>query len=161
MLLGRATVLIKGISKRLGIKWSLASKWKAEAEAALACGIDGCLMYALSSTGHVMYCPSLSAKVCRKVVTRLFAHATQPFVCRPTWSKPSSTIATGTIVAETSASGALRFRDVVRSYGGSSKMLIKWAGSKSSRLVGKVVPTAIKAPLKKAAVRLAAKVVQD
>ena len=35
VLLGRATILIKGIAKRLGIKWSLADKWKAMAEQAL------------------------------------------------------------------------------------------------------------------------------
>merc|ERR1719199_298124 len=44
VLLGRATILIKGISKRLGIKWSLADKWKGMAEMALECGTDGCLM---------------------------------------------------------------------------------------------------------------------
>ena len=36
VLLGRATILIKGISKRLGVPWSLAAKWKGLAEAALA-----------------------------------------------------------------------------------------------------------------------------
>ena len=44
VLLGRATILIKGIAKRLGIPWSLADKWKAMAEQALECGEDGCLM---------------------------------------------------------------------------------------------------------------------
>ena len=44
VLLGRATILIKGISKRLGIQWSLADKWKEMAQTALACGEDGCMM---------------------------------------------------------------------------------------------------------------------
>ena len=44
MLLGRATILIKGIAKRLGIRWSLADKWKEMAEMALECGVDGCRM---------------------------------------------------------------------------------------------------------------------
>lgn len=38
VLLGRATILIKGIAKRLGVPWSLADKWKPMAEMALACG---------------------------------------------------------------------------------------------------------------------------
>ena len=42
--MGRATILIKGIAKRLGINWPLAQKWKGMAEAALACGTDGCAM---------------------------------------------------------------------------------------------------------------------
>ena len=49
VLLGRATILIKGIAKRLGIKWSLAAKWKGAAEQALACGVDGCAMPVWSS----------------------------------------------------------------------------------------------------------------
>lgn len=44
VLLGRATILIKGIAKRLGVRWSLAEKWRPLAEQALACGLDGCLM---------------------------------------------------------------------------------------------------------------------
>jgi len=44
VLLGRATILIKGIAKRLGVSWSLADKWKPMAETALECGVDGCLM---------------------------------------------------------------------------------------------------------------------
>jgi len=44
VLLGRATILIKGIAKRLDIKWSLAAKWKKMAEQALTCGEGGCLM---------------------------------------------------------------------------------------------------------------------
>ena len=44
VLLGRATILIKGISKRLNIKWSLAEKWKGMAESAVSCGVDGCTM---------------------------------------------------------------------------------------------------------------------
>ncbi|KAL1508727.1 hypothetical protein AB1Y20_004822 [Prymnesium parvum] len=121
VLLGRATILIKGISKRLGIKWSLAEKWKPEAEAALACGVDGCLM--------------------------------------PTWSNPTSTVAKGSVDSSSSAT-SLRFRDVMRSYADSSMMLAKWAGKKSSNMVGKVVPTAIKAPVKRSAVRIAARVLE-
>ena len=37
VLLGRATILIKGIVKRLGVRWSLVAKWKPAAEAALEC----------------------------------------------------------------------------------------------------------------------------
>ena len=121
VLLGRATILIKGISKKLDIKWPLASKWKGEAEAALACGVDGCLM--------------------------------------PTWSNPAAAAAAtaGGGVAEASASESrLRFRDVMRGFGGSSKMLARWGGEK----VGRVVPTSVKAPIKRAAVRVAAKVAE-
>ena len=49
VLLGRATILIKGIAKRLGIKWSLADKWKVMAQQALECGVDGCRMPTWSS----------------------------------------------------------------------------------------------------------------
>lgn len=35
---------MKGIAKKLNIKWSLADKWKGMADMALACGEDGCLM---------------------------------------------------------------------------------------------------------------------
>jgi len=122
VLLGRATILIKGISKRLGIKWSLAQKWKAEAEMALECGVDGCLM--------------------------------------PTWSNPAMlpAVAGGAAAGDAAIDERLRFRDVVRSYGGSGKMLVQWAGGKGGRLVGRVVPTAVKAPIKKVAIRVAAKV---
>ena len=44
VLLGRATILIKGIAKRLDINWDLARKWRPMAEQALNCGVDGCLM---------------------------------------------------------------------------------------------------------------------
>lgn len=39
-------------------------------------------------------------------------------------------------------------------------MLAKWAGSKGSGLVGRVVPAAVKAPIKKTVVRIAAKVAE-
>jgi hypothetical protein len=42
--MGRATILIKGIAKRLGLNWPLAQKWRGMAEAALECGADGCAM---------------------------------------------------------------------------------------------------------------------
>merc|ERR1719199_627562 len=44
VLLGRATILIKGIAKRLDINWDLPRKFKPMAEQALACGEDGCAM---------------------------------------------------------------------------------------------------------------------
>lgn len=49
VLLGRATILIKGIAKRLDVNWPLARKWRPMAEAALGCGEDGCMMPTWSS----------------------------------------------------------------------------------------------------------------
>ena len=49
VLLGRATILIKGIAKRLNVNWPLARKWRPMAEAAIACGEDGCMMPVWSS----------------------------------------------------------------------------------------------------------------
>lgn len=125
VLLGRATILIKGISKRLDIKWPLASKWKPEAEAALACGVDGCAM--------------------------------------PTWSNPTAARAAAAPDGGDSgnAEARLRFGDVLRSYGCSGKLLVKWAGAKSGSLVGRVVPSAVKAPIKRAAIRVAARVAES
>jgi len=113
VLLGRATVLIKGISKRLNLKWSLAEKWEPLAEKALECGIDGCTM------------PTWSAPTpAREVV---LAAAGVP---------ASAAAATG----GGSSSNELRFRQVLSSYGGSGKLLRKWAISKA----GRVVPTRVK-----------------
>merc|ERR1712061_39155 len=101
--------------------------WKSEAEAALSCGIDGCLM--------------------------------------PTWSTPTpAQVDAASFVAQSDTSSLearLRFRDVMHSYGSSGKLLLQWAGDKSSMLVGRVVPTAIKAPVKRAAIRVAARVAES
>jgi len=61
VLLGRATILIKGIAKRLGVRWSLAAKWKPAAEAALECGVDGCTMPVWSSPVQPAVTPAASA----------------------------------------------------------------------------------------------------
>jgi len=124
VLLGRATILIKGIAKRLDIKWSLADKWKGMAQQALSCGADGCLM--------------------------------------PTWSAPVSAIPTPADLA-TSPSGAERVRlgSVVKAYGETNKLAVKWVAGKGRWVAGKVgmvVPTRIKTGVKKAAVSVAAKV---
>jgi len=39
VLLGRATVMIKGIAKKLGVRWPLGEKWKSMAQHALMCNI--------------------------------------------------------------------------------------------------------------------------
>jgi len=44
VMMGRATVLIKGISSRLNIKWDLGQKWEEAARMALACGEGGCFV---------------------------------------------------------------------------------------------------------------------
>jgi len=111
VLLGRATILIKGIAKKLGVKWSLAQQWEPLARQALECGVDGCLM--------------------------------------PTWSSPLSV---EQVVAAKSEPDVVRFKDVVRSYGSSSRKLGSWAAGK----VGKVVPTR----MKKAAAKVAARFVE-
>jgi len=118
VLLGRATILIKGIAKRLGIKWSLADKWKPMAEQALSCGEEGCLM--------------------------------------PTWSSPVSAIPTPAdlAVAAPATAERLRFRRVLSAYGETNVLAARWAAGK----LGKVVPSRIKDPIKRVAVRVAAKV---
>jgi len=58
VLLGRATILIKGIAKRLGIKWSLADKWKGMAQTALACGADGCRLPTWSAPASAIPTPA-------------------------------------------------------------------------------------------------------
>ena len=40
---GRSTVLIRGLSARLGVRWSLAKEWEAPARRALAVGVDAVL----------------------------------------------------------------------------------------------------------------------
>lgn len=42
VMLGRASVIIKGIAGKLGIKWNLADKWAEGARMALECGEEGC-----------------------------------------------------------------------------------------------------------------------
>lgn len=44
VMLGRATILIKGISSRVGIPWNLSEKWAESAEQSLVCGEDGCMV---------------------------------------------------------------------------------------------------------------------
>ena len=108
-------MLIKGIAKRLGIKWSLADKWQHMAEQALECGEDGCVM--------------------------------------PTWSaSPAAARQLAQQAAEgaASAAGRPRFGQVVSAYGSSSKLAARWAAGK----VGSVVPP----PIKRAAIRVAARV---
>ena len=89
VLLGRATILIKGISKRLGIKWDLATKWKAMAQTSLECGTDGCLM------------PTWAAVPCPAQLDRQALGGA---------SSSSSSAATAT----SGGSGRTRFRDVTK-----------------------------------------------
>eukprot|EP00752_Nemacystus_decipiens_P011646 g10339.t1 len=42
VLMGRATVMIKGIAAALGLKWNLAARWEPAARQALECGEEGC-----------------------------------------------------------------------------------------------------------------------
>ena len=114
VLLGRATILIKGIAKRLEIPWPLATKWKGMAQQALECGIDGCLM--------------------------------------PTWT---ATPVSSREIA-TSREDEIHFRDVLSSATGSGRLLAKWAVGKGGRLVGRVVPSRIKQPIKTRAIKIAA-----
>ena len=44
VMLGRATVIIKGIASRLGVPWDLAQKFAHDAKTALACGEEGCAL---------------------------------------------------------------------------------------------------------------------
>lgn len=43
-MLGRATVIIKGIASRLGVPWNLAEKFAHAAKTALECGEEGCAL---------------------------------------------------------------------------------------------------------------------
>lgn len=42
VMLGRASVIIKGIASKVGLKWNLADKWAEGARMALECGEEGC-----------------------------------------------------------------------------------------------------------------------
>lgn len=42
VMLGRATVIIKGIASKVGIPWNLADRFAEGARMALECGVDGC-----------------------------------------------------------------------------------------------------------------------
>lgn len=44
VMLGRATVIIKGIASRLGVPWDLAKKFAHAAKTALECGEEGCAL---------------------------------------------------------------------------------------------------------------------
>lgn len=44
VMLGRATVIIKGIASRLGVPWNLADKFAHAASTALQCGEEGCAL---------------------------------------------------------------------------------------------------------------------
>ncbi len=44
VMLGRATVIIKGIASRLGVPWNLADKFAHAAKLSLACGEEGCAL---------------------------------------------------------------------------------------------------------------------
>ena len=69
----------------------------------------------------------------------------------PTWSnEPRGQ--TGA-PATSSAADRPRFRDVLASAGGSTRLLRKYVKAKGARVVGKVVP----GPVKRAAIRVAAK----
>ncbi|CAN0343333.1 unnamed protein product [Ascophyllum nodosum] len=50
VLMGRATVMIKGIAAALGLRWNLAARWGPAARKALECGHEGCAVpvYALT-----------------------------------------------------------------------------------------------------------------
>ena len=72
----------------------------------------------------------------------------------PTWTATPN--AAQREVAAGGTSERLRFRDVVSSYGGSGRTLGKWAKGKTGAIVGRVVPTRVK----KAAVRVAARVAE-
>lgn len=69
----------------------------------------------------------------------------------PTWS--SAPTAAQLEVASGPAE-RLRFREVLTSYSDSSRQLGRWAKGKTGELVGRVVP----APVKKVAVKVAARV---
>ena len=115
VLLGRATILIKGIAKRLGISWSLADKWKGMANQALECGEDGCLMPIWSNQKPS---PAVGAV---------------------------STSAKGVVVpTAASGYGRPRFREVVSSVGATGKLLGSWAGGKSVAVAKAVTPEPVK-----------------
>jgi aarF domain-containing kinase len=118
VLLGRATILIKGISKRLGVKWSLADKWKGMAEQALECGEDGCLM------------PTWSAVPTAAQLGRQ--------------SRGVVTSDTGDASGDGGAAGGRpRFREVLASAGASSKLLGKWAKAKGAAAMPEPVKKAV------------------
>ena len=119
VLLGRATILIKGIAKQQGLTWSLGDKWKHMAEQALTCGTDGCRM--------------------------------------PAWSEPVSGIPTPADLAVTAGSGRVRLGAVVRAYGETNRLALRWVvgrGRLAADRVGRLAP----GPVKRAAVRFAADV---
>jgi len=130
VLLGRATILIKGISKRLGIKWSLADKWKGMAQIALECGEDGCMMPIWSSPIQTASSQAFVGKVV------------------PTTGPAGA----GGGAAPPVDSSRLRFRDVLSSCGATGRLLGQWAKGKSTSVASAVLPTRVK----KFAIRIAA-----
>ena len=111
------------ISKRLGIPWSLADKWKAMAQDALECGIDGCPMPTWSAVPTASQLRQQSTGVVTP--TSSAGGDAAPAVDRP------------------------RFREVLQSAGASTKLLGKWAKGKGVSAASAVMP----APVKKAVVR--------
>ena len=131
VLLGRATILIKGISKRLNIKWSLAQKWKGMAEDALACGVDGCLMPTWSAVPTQTQLQLQSAGVAASAAGGASGSGAA--------SSPTATL-----------EDAPRFRDVLSAVGGSGRLLGRWAKGKAKNAV-LAVP-----PFKRLAIKIAA-----
>ena len=77
----------------------------------------------------------------------------------PTWSAPPTPAQRELASGGGDGGGGARprFRQVLGAYGSSGAMLGRWARGKSGALVGRVVPTS----LKKAAVRVAARVAES
>jgi predicted unusual protein kinase regulating ubiquinone biosynthesis (AarF/ABC1/UbiB family) len=150
VLLGRATILIKGVAKRLGIPWSLADKWKGMAEQALECGVDGCLMPTWSAPpSAVMAATGTTAEGGETPRFRQVRRC--PSLDGP--GEPYSASAHGSPPPLSPSSPSLAPSQVMSRYGEGTKMLGKWAAGKTKSVAGKVVPTAVK----KAAMRAVAK----
>ena len=153
VMLGRATVLIKGIASRLKVPWSLAEKWAPACRAALGQTSSS------SSSGAVSRSPK--GREPRLPVWALgsgnsFATATE-----------SSTAALGAHTAGGAEAAAgfgdgskVRSRDVRRALGSAGSVGAKWASGKAQRAAMRVygvLPSAVQQPLKKRALRAAAR----
>jgi hypothetical protein len=137
VMLGRATVLIKGIASRLKIPWSLAEKWAPACRAALG--------QAATTQGATR--------------GRLPVWARGSGDSFATAGSPASTSASGAS-GSGAGGGEVRLRDVRRAWGSAGSVGLRWAGGKAQRAALRVygaLPLAVQEPLKQRALKAAAK----
>mmetsp|Transcript_12837 Transcript_12837/g.31493 ORF Transcript_12837/g.31493 Transcript_12837/m.31493 type:complete len:231 (-) Transcript_12837:89-781(-) len=128
VLLGRATVMIKGIAKRLEIDWSLADHWKKAAGHVVSCSLPASGENMTNGVGSKI----ASASPCWSLDPE---RANVPPEHQYSWIQNPRISGNGGVTGGGKpTNGRLRFPDVLSAFASSFRLLSFWLAKKRSRL---------------------------